>query len=132
LNGNSSISTVYNSCISRLNRPIIHACARYRVWESTFFLAGHSVVLEYIEVIVDDADGNGNGKLDPGETANLLITVGNIGSADAYDVSGDLASNNPLVVINTPTMDYGEMIAMGEGTEAFSVSPDILTSPHSL
>jgi hypothetical protein len=59
-------------------------------WESSFFLKGHAPNLSFLEVIVDDAQGNGNGRLDPGETANLLISVGNTGTADAYDVIGDL------------------------------------------
>ncbi len=98
-------------------------------WESAFFLKGHSVSLAYVQVIVDDAAGNGNGKLDPGETANLNIYLGNTGTADAYEVLGELSCPDPSLVINTSSQTYGEIAANGEVMQSFSVTPDIAISP---
>ncbi len=99
------------------------------VWESSFTLKGHSVALTYVQVIVDDASGNGNGKLDPGETANLNIYVGNTDSADAYEVMGDLTCPDPTLTINTASQNYGEIAAAAEVMQSFSVTPDLVTPP---
>ena len=96
-------------------------------WESSFFLNGHAPNLNFLEVIIDDAQGNGNGRLDPGETANLFIKVGNTGTADAYDVIGDLLCPDPYLTINTATQSYGEITAGNENSENFSITTDIIT-----
>ena len=96
-------------------------------WESITTLTGHSVVLEYIEVAIDDAAGNGNGKLDPGETAILNITLGNVGSSDAYEVAGELTTDNILMDIETPNMEYGDIAAGSESTQSFIVTPGVAT-----
>lgn len=96
-------------------------------WESIANLTGHSVVLEYIQVAIDDAAGNGNGKLDPGETAILNITVGNLGSSDAYEVAGELSTDNVMMDIETPNMDYGDISGGSEGTRSFTITPGVAT-----
>ena len=99
-------------------------------WQSTFFLKGHAPNLGLLEVIVDDvAAGNGNGRLDPGETANLNISVDNSGTANAYDVLGDLICDDPYVTINTVSQNYGEIAAGFDGMQSYSVSTSILTPP---
>ncbi len=96
-------------------------------WESSFFLKGHAPNLAFIEVVIDDAEGNGNGRLDPGETANLNISVGNSGTADAYTVIGNLLSSDPYVSINSDPMPYGDIISGDEGLQSFSITTDITT-----
>ncbi len=56
--------------------------------------------LQYVApiIFIDDASGNNNGKLDPGETVNLSLTLTN-GWADATNVQATLASTDPFVVI---------------------------------
>ncbi|MEZ5198802.1 MAG: hypothetical protein R2764_21225 [Bacteroidales bacterium] len=49
-------------------------------WISQILLMSHAPVLEYIEYSVDDASGNNNGKIDPGETVDIMVTVSNSGS----------------------------------------------------
>jgi len=99
------------------------------VWESVFILKGHSVSLGYVEVIIDDAAGNGDGRLDPGETANLNIYVENMGSADAYDVLGELSSIAPYLTINTESQNYGEIAANSDGMQSYSITTEIVTPP---
>ena len=52
--------------------------------------------LQISDYTIDDASGNGNGRLDPGETASIQITAANFGSADAYNVSGDLSPERTM------------------------------------
>jgi len=99
-------------------------------WLSTFSLKGHAPNLSFLEVIVDDvAGGNGNGRLDPGETANLNISIGNSGSADAYEVLGDLICDDQYLTINTASQSYGEITAGGDGVQSYNISTSILTPP---
>lgn len=97
------------------------------IWESTFFLKGHAPLLGLAEVVIDDAQGNGNGKLDPGETANLQISADNSGTADAYMVIGELLANDPYVTINTTTNEYGDIFSGEESMQSFSITTDIIT-----
>jgi len=101
-------------------------------WESVLFLDGHSVMLEYIDVSIDDAAGNGNGKLDPGETAILNITAANNGSADAYEVNGELSCTNPMLSIETPGMNFGDLAAGGESTQSYTITPGVATPPGAI
>ena len=96
-------------------------------WESSFILKGHAPVLEFVEVTVDDAAGNGDGFLDPGETANLVITVGNDGSGYAYEVIGELLSSDPYITINSDPMEYGQIAAYDQALSSFSITTSVET-----
>jgi hypothetical protein len=96
-------------------------------WQSSFYLKGHAPNLGFIGVVIDDAGGNGNGRLDPGETANLVISLGNTGTADAYEVIGDLICADPYLTINTAAQDYGDVAAGTDGSQGFSITTDIIT-----
>ncbi|RLC45029.1 MAG: hypothetical protein DRH57_08715, partial [Candidatus Cloacimonadota bacterium] len=45
------------------------------VWDSNFSVEGHAPILEYDSFTIDDTQGNGDGKVDPGESANIIIKV---------------------------------------------------------
>ncbi len=59
-------------------------------------------------VILDNLHGNNNGILEAGETAQLVISLKNIW-ADANDVSVQLDSSDPYVVIIDNSSDYGDI-----------------------
>jgi len=59
-------------------------------------------------VVRDTATGNGNGRLDPGETADLIINLKNNGEGNGYSVAGNMASSNPAwLTVNDPDGIYG-------------------------
>lgn len=62
---------------------------------------------------VDDRDnGNGNGILEPGETAKLWATADNIAATDLSVLSGTLAiTGNPGVSVTDPTLAWGPIAA---------------------
>jgi hypothetical protein len=70
--------------------------------------------LVYDGMIIDDSvGGNGNGHLDPGETASVSIGLANINPVTGTMVSGTLATADPLVTISDdagtwPDIDPGE------------------------
>lgn len=77
-------------------------------WPSNFTMSAHAPVIEYSGLEVNDFEfGNGNGNLDPGETALLLVSLTDNGSAYANDVNGILSTSDPYVTINSANYFYG-------------------------
>jgi len=68
---------------------------------------GAYIILNACEV--NDAAGNNNQMLDYSETANLNITLENVGSALAESVSAHLSCNNPNITITNADASFGDM-----------------------
>ncbi len=73
--------------------------------------------------IDDSATGNGNGALDPGETALLEITLSNVW-ADELNVTGTLSTaDSAAISVNDITpKSFGSIIQDGVGSASFSVT----------
>jgi hypothetical protein len=69
---------------------------------------------------IDDATGNNNGRLDPGETVLISMTAMNAGSSDAYTVDGSLISANPNVEVTVGPINYGDLESGEAGTQSFT------------
>jgi len=97
------------------------------IWNSSFSIEGHAPVLELGEITISDPTGNNNGKIDPGETVDLIITVENTGTSEAFNILGVLSVVDPFLTINTSEVNYGNLAggATAEGT--FNVTADINT-----
>jgi PKD repeat protein len=73
--------------------------------------------------VVDDSNGNNNGILEPGETADYIITLKNVGSENALDITGTLACNDQYVtVITTSPQSFGTIAINASATATFTVS----------
>jgi len=75
---------------------IIHDSASDE-WIDRFTLPIYGANIDFIEYAI--FDGN-NGVLDPGETAELLITLYNAGSVRADNIYGALSSNDDTIIIS--------------------------------
>ncbi len=93
-------------------------------WESTFMLTLHAPILSLVSYEINDITGNGNGKLDPGETVELQLTAVDNGSAEAFNVSGILTTSSPYITLNTSSNNYGNIAAGEEKTEYYSLTVD--------
>ncbi len=91
-------------------------------FESSFVDMGHAPVLIYQNVMVDDSQGNNNGKLDPGETADLEISLKNTGSAFARNVLGQLSTGSPYLTINQAQQSYDKMESDSIKSQRYSVT----------
>jgi hypothetical protein len=67
---------------------------------------------------VNDASGNNNGRLDPGETADLVITLKNQGNTAATNVSGRIRTTCPYIALVDSTVTYGTIQAGDTATGA--------------
>lgn len=79
-------------------------------------------------VDVDDSvGGNGDGLLSPGETADLLFRLSNVGDGDAVNVTGTLRTPDPLASIADSVAAYG---TIPPGGSAWCVAPYSITAEN--
>ena len=98
------------------------------VWESSFIVIAHAPDVVFAGLTIDDvAGGNGNGGLDPGETADLLVTFLNDGSSTTAGLIADLSTTDPYIIINLGNWAIWVALPPGgevEGLFNITVSPD--------
>jgi hypothetical protein len=82
-------------------------------WTGNFNVPVHAPVIGYVSVVVNDASGNNNGVLDPGETANLVITLQNTGSTQAVSVIGTLSESDVYVTVPDYSGTFGNIAPSG-------------------
>ncbi|MCD4730136.1 MAG: T9SS type A sorting domain-containing protein [Bacteroidales bacterium] len=93
-------------------------------WNSSFNITLNSPVLAVLSYTIDDSNGNSNGRLDPGETANIIVPNLNDGGCDALNTLATAVAAGSLITINNATFDL-ETIASGEIKNAvFNVTVD--------
>jgi PKD repeat protein len=91
-------------------------------WNSSFSVQAHAPVLNLGNVTVLDPAGNNNGKIDAGETVNLVVEVKNTGSADASVVIGNLLTTDTYITINSSTQTYGPVAPGAVSQQNFSIT----------
>ena len=70
-------------------------------WESSFSMKLYAPVLSIGNLQVIDTEGNDNGRLDPGETADILIDIENSGHCPAPQVISQMFSESSTLTINS-------------------------------
>lgn len=91
-------------------------------WSSMFAIEAHAPDMQYIGYSLDDSAGNGNGKLDPGETAIVTIDIANLGSSEAYNVSIALScSGKGFVNVTSGPQTIGDMPGGSNSSAVFTV-----------
>ncbi len=93
------------------------------IWQDdlTFKINAPEMSIEFVEI--DDTDGgDGNGRLDAGETAIIKFNALNIGHANSPDAQMSLNSSCEYITINTSILDMGAIDAAGFVEAAFEVS----------
>jgi uncharacterized repeat protein (TIGR01451 family) len=96
-------------------------------WSSDFSLVLYAPELAAGQFTIDDAiGGNGNGRIDPGETVNIIIPTINNGHCFAVNTVGTLISTGSDVTVNTSSVNLGTIAAGASINAVFSVtiSPD--------
>lgn len=92
------------------------------IWTTYFSLQGHGPLLEAGTLTIDDSQGNDNGRLDPGETADVIIPTYNNGSYHAIGAYANLNSTSGFLTVNNPNYNFN-VIGSGLMEEAvFSVT----------
>jgi len=92
-------------------------------WESSFSVIAHAPDIVFSELFIDDSvGGNGDSLLAPGESADLIITLGNAGSYLGENIEAVLTCENTAVNINSGIISCGNIPAGAERRMAFNVT----------
>jgi hypothetical protein len=85
--------------------------------------------IEWGALQVDDPDGNGNSRIDPGETFILGIPFENAGSAASPEIQTTLIINGGESIITPIVTDFDPLSVGAENTSMYSVSLSSQISP---
>jgi len=93
--------------------------------QSMSSIAGAYILID--EIVINDNTGNGNGQLDPGETADFEITLKNIGNEDALNVTGTLTCSDEYITVQTSgPQEFGDILMDETALATYTVSADEL------
>jgi len=97
------------------------------LWTGGFSLEIHKPVVDFLTVTINDI-GNSDGVLDPGESADLIVTLANSGSGQATNATAILSESDAYVSISDNYGTYGlieEISGMtSNSTDVYTVSAD--------
>lgn len=100
-------------------------------WNDLIYLTSYGPVLEVLNTEIDNAEGI----IAPGETADLMLNVANIGTAGLADVFAVISTNDNRVIINDNLGEFG-YIASGEEVtntqDVYNISVDNSIVPGSM
>jgi len=78
-------------------------------WEEVDLVSPTGAYVIYNDLTINDASGNNNGMLNPGENAFLSITVENVGTLGASNVEVTIDSDDEYITIIDGSENYGNI-----------------------
>ncbi|MBU0764782.1 MAG: T9SS type A sorting domain-containing protein [Bacteroidetes bacterium] len=93
-------------------------------WYSSFLVEVNAPRFLILSLSVSDPLGNSNGRLDPGETADILVSAKNAGNSDASAVAGYISTPGSEITINTSSYSFGTFAAQTQADAIFNVTAD--------
>ncbi len=97
--------------------------ATANTWNTNFNVILNAPVMQATTVVIDDvATGNGNGRLDPGETATIKILTLNNGHAVSPTANTTLTLNSGAVTIPSNNQNIGAIVASGNTQAIYTVN----------
>ncbi|MCX6269838.1 MAG: C25 family cysteine peptidase [Bacteroidetes bacterium] len=110
------------------NNHVIHfsftATNGTNTWPGSFTCIAYAPVLSFVSYSISDPSGNNNGKLDPGETAVITLLIHNSGNSEAFDITGNLSSQDTYLIISGNDQFLGDLPPGTEGTLDFEITAD--------
>lgn len=85
------------------------------------------VYLSLVGYSVDDASGNNNGQIDPGETVDIAVTIRNNGDVLSENTTGEFTVDNQYISVEEGTGDFGTLGQYEEGEATFTLTADETT-----
>ncbi len=95
-------------------------------WVSHIYLTAFAPDIYISNVTIDDG---GNGGLDPGETADMIVSLFNSGGARASNIEALLSSTDPYITINSASYNLDELHAGTFGDVVFNITCSDETPP---
>jgi hypothetical protein len=95
------------------------------VWEQDINFYIYAPVPEFGSFVIDDSNGgNSNGRIDPGETVDVVIETWNNGHAASLDGSVIVSSSSSYLTVNTTNIEVAPIDAEAYADVTFSVTAD--------
>jgi len=101
-------------------------------WYSNFVLTAHAPQIVIGDLYLTNESLAVNGRLDPGETADLNIPVSNTGHSSCSDMDASLLSMGPYISVSNPSTNIGNIPLNGSQTAVFHVEVDPATPLYTL
>lgn len=93
------------------------------VWYSHFSIEAHAPALAINSLaVVDTLAGNGNGRMEPGETVQLVVPVANTGDFSCPGTYALLACPSPFLTLVTDSVPLGTIVPKLVKTGVFTVT----------
>ncbi|MDD3050446.1 MAG: C25 family peptidase C-terminal domain-containing protein, partial [Candidatus Cloacimonetes bacterium] len=109
-------NTVPNNHVFTINTNI--SCVQDS-WTPSMNFTAYRPDINISQVAVNDGENN---QLDPGETADITVTLSNSGGAKANNVAGLLTTTSQYVTINSNSSSIGVIAAGSSGIAQFNVT----------
>lgn len=91
-------------------------------WEYNYSFIVNAPNLVVDGVSINDASGNNNGRLDPGEDVILILNLYNSGHFTSIEGSADLSSQSSFISVTGTPAEIGEIAPNTSGSVSFNVS----------
>ncbi|NVO02587.1 MAG: T9SS type A sorting domain-containing protein [Bacteroidetes bacterium] len=93
-------------------------------WTSSFSVTLNAPNFSVGNMTISDPapGGNNNGRLDPGETVNLIVQTSNLGHATALSPLAGITSSASDITINSASYNFTNMLAAASGNATFNIS----------
>jgi uncharacterized cupredoxin-like copper-binding protein len=117
------------NCVDQhaVHMPIVINGEERLTWESSINFIVHAPEIAVAAIEVDDtAGGNGNWRLDPGESATITLTLNNTGSYPLGEITGVFTCAHPMINVTSDTGAHPGLDPDGSGDLAppFEVEVD--------
>ena len=91
-------------------------------YENHITIKAYAPIFEIGNVTITEINGNGNGRLDPGETVTLSFPIENKGNADSWATNATLIINNPFMqIIGEPVVIVNSIAAAETATVEYEI-----------
>ncbi len=92
-------------------------------WSSIINVVLNAPALDHISFIIDDTlMGNADGRIDPGETFDLVVDVVNKGHADVANLIATLSVSSPYITVNTVNNSISSLSVNGQSSTIFNIT----------
>lgn len=91
-------------------------------WITTFSLTANAPQLTSLKYEIAEIEGNGNGRIDPGETISVTVPIKNIGHAVGYPMTAILSANIIIVDIENDVAELAALAPEEVGNFVFTIT----------
>ena len=91
-------------------------------WTTIYMMPVNAPVLDIAFDHIDDNEGNNNGRLDPGETADIIFNGLNIGHANSPEATMTIVTSSEFLTLNNSSADLGIIEVEGTNPGVFNAT----------